>query len=67
MVDECKKEGWIIVTKIGNKVQCKASEDLIEGFVDYVIFSKEISKDYFNSLELLKIKNIMSNELSENR
>ena len=66
MVDECKKEGWIIVTKIGNKAQCKASEDLIEGFKDYMMFSKEISKDYFNSLELLKIKNIMSNELSEN-
>ena len=66
MVDECKKEGWIIVTKNGNKVQCKASENLVEGFHDYMTFSKEISKDYFNSLELLKIKNIMSNELSKN-
>jgi hypothetical protein len=39
---------------------------LVEGFHDYMEFSKEISSDYFNSLELLKIKNIMSNELSEN-
>ena len=66
MVDECKKEGWIIVSKNGNKVQCKASEELVKGFHDYMTFSKEISKDYFNSLELLKIKNIMSNELSKN-
>ena len=65
MVDECKKEGWIIVTKNGNKVQCNASDDLVEAFKDYMIFSEEISKDYFNSLELQKIKNIMSNELSE--
>ena len=66
MVDECKKEGWINVSKNGNKLQCNGSEDLVEGFHDYMIFSRDISKDYFNSLELLKIKNIMSNELSEN-
>ena len=65
MVDECKKEGWINVIKNGNKVQCNASQALIEGFNDYVNYSKEISKDYFNSLELLKIKKAMSNEFSE--
>ena len=65
MVDECKKEGWIVVIKNGNKVQCNASDDLVEAFKDYMKFSEEISKDYFNSLELLKIKNLMSNELSE--
>ena len=67
MVDECKKECWINVSKNGNKVQCNASQLLIEGFNDYINYSKEISKDYFNSLELLKIKNIMSNEFSEDR
>ena len=65
MVDEWKKEGWINVIKNGNKVQCNASQALIEGFNDYVKYSKEISKDYFNSLELLKIKKAMSNEFSE--
>ena len=56
MVDECKKEGWVNVTKIGNKLQCTASSSLIKSFNDYIYFSMRISKEYFQSLEMLKIK-----------
>ena len=57
MVDECKKEGWVNVSKIGNKLQCNASQILIKSFHDYIHFSKRISKEYYQNLEMLKIKN----------
>jgi len=62
MVDECKKEGWINVSKKGNKLQCFASQTLINSFSDYINFSKNISKEYFKNLELLRIKNSLSSE-----
>ena len=64
MVDECKKEGWINVSKIGNKLQCNASQILIKSFHDYIHFSMRISKEYYQNLEMLKIKNSISNEFS---
>ena len=62
MVDECKKEGWINVSKIGNKLQCKASLSLVDSFGDYMNFSKKISKEYFKNLELQRIKNSLSKD-----
>ena len=64
MVDECKKEGWINVSKIGNKLQCNASQLLVTSFNDYIHFSQRISKEYFTNLEMVKIKNAISNEIS---
>jgi len=63
MVDECKKEGWINVSKIGNKLQCSASQVLVKSFNDYIHFSARISKEYFQNLEMLKIKNSVTKTL----
>jgi hypothetical protein len=62
MVDECKKEGWVDVTKIGNKLHCTASETLINSFQDYINFSQNISKEFFKNLELLRLKKSISND-----
>ena len=64
MVDECKKEGWVNVSKIGNRLQCNASEILVKSFNDYVYFSMRISKEYIQNLEMLKIKKSISKQLS---
>ena len=64
MVDECKKEGWVNVSKIGNKLQCNASSLLVDSFHDYIFFSMRISKNYVQDLELLKIKKNLYDELS---
>ena len=45
MVDECKKEGWVNVSKIGNKLQCCASQTLVKSFNDYIHFSREFLKN----------------------
>jgi hypothetical protein len=63
MVDECKKEGWVNVSKIGNKLQCNASQMLVKSFNDYIHFSMRISKEYYQNLEMLKIKNSISEQL----
>ena len=63
MVDECKKEGWVNVSKIGNKLQCNASQMLVKSFKDYIHFSMRISKEYYQNLEMLKSKNSISAQL----
>ncbi|MDC6451390.1 hypothetical protein PQZ43_00850 [Alphaproteobacteria bacterium] len=64
MVDECRNEGWVNVSKVGNKLQCSASLNLVKSFNDYIHFSMRISKEYIQNLEMLKIKKSISEQLS---
>ena len=63
MVDECRNEGWVNVSKVGNKLQCNASHILVRSFNDYIHFSMRISKEYIENLEMLKIKKSISKQL----
>ena len=43
MVDECSKEGWIFIKKEKNKLYCTATQDMLDGFHDYVKWRKKIA------------------------
>ena len=64
MVDECKKEGWISVEKIKNTVRCTATDEMLNGFMDYVIWRKKIAKEHSVSISLLDYENIISNDFT---
>ena len=44
MVNECEKEGFIIVERKGNTVSCQASQSLVEKSNDYCKWRKEITE-----------------------
>jgi len=58
MVDECNKEGWIIVSRSKNKAWCMASKELYEDTMGYVHWKKTINKsvvgDHWKSLDQLE-------------
>ena len=44
MINECEKEGYIIVERRGKTVSCQASQTLIEKMDDYCEWRKEITE-----------------------
>ena len=44
MINECEKEGYIIVERRGKTVSCQASQTLIEKMGDYCEWRKEITE-----------------------
>ena len=59
MINECEKEGYIIVERRGKTVSCQASQTLIEKMNDYCKWRKEITeltvgKAYSNLIQFEK-------------
>ena len=44
MINECEKEGYIIVIRKGKTVSCQASQSLVEKSNDYCKWSKKITE-----------------------
>ena len=63
MVDECSKEGWIFVKKEKNKLYC-ATQDMLDGFHDYVKWRKKIAADHAVSISLLDYEYLLSNNFT---
>ena len=67
MINECEKEGFIIVERKGKTVSCQASQTLLEKMNDYCEWRKEITeltvgKAYNN---LVQFEKWMSKEFKE--
>lgn len=45
MVDECEKEGWVIVNRNPNRVGIQASQELYHAMLDYTNERKRLAKD----------------------
>ena len=67
MINECEKEGYIIVERKGKTVSCQASKSLIEKSNDYCEWRKEITELTVGKAynDLIQFERWMSKEFNE--
>ena len=66
MINECEKEGYIIVIREGKTVSCQASQSLVEKSNDYCKWRKEITELTVGKAynDLVQFEKLMSEEFN---
>ena len=66
MINECEKEGYIIVIRKGKTVSCQASQSLVEKSNDYCKWRKKITELTVGKAynDLVQFEKLMSEELN---
>ena len=67
MINECEKEGYILVKRIGKTVSCQASQTLLDKMNDYCEWRKEITELTVGKAynDLVQFEKLMTKEFKE--
>jgi hypothetical protein len=68
IINECEAEDWIVVKRTSNSVQCRATQLLIDNYLDYAMWRKNITKSVIGTAynALYAFEGLMQTDLALN-